>query len=384
MHRIVCSAFLIVMVNFIIAQELPTKINNYNFQTVKLVDRTGVKNQNKSGTCWIFSTHSFLESELMRMGKGEFNLSEMYIARAGYLERGENYVRRQGSTAFGQGAENHDVMRIIDEYGLVPEEAYAGYPDGQDKPIHGEMESVLKAMVEAMVKLPDGKLSPNWKKVYQGAVDGYFGTPPANFTFKGKSYTPQSFAGSLGINSGDYIALTSFTHHPMNKPFILEVADNWSNGMFYNISMDELVNSVDQAIKSGYSVLWATDVSEKTFSAKNGLAINPYMAWEDMSDTERDSLWKAPHPEKFVTQEERQLGFENLSTTDDHGMHIVGIMKDQNGTEYYVVKNSWGAAINKTTGGYIYVSKAYFRNKTMSVMLNKNALNKDLKAKLGL
>lgn len=154
--------------------------------------------------------------------------------------------------------------------------------------------------------------------------------------------------------------------------------------MFYNIALDELVNSVDQAIKSGYSVLWATDVSEKTFSAKNGLAINPYMAWEDMSDTERDSLWKAPHPEKFVTQEERQLGFENLSTTDDHGMHIVGIMKDQNGTEYYVVKNSWGAAINKTTGGYIYVSKAYFRNKTMSVMLNKNALNKDLKAKLGL
>lgn len=365
-------------------QDQAFKINNYEFTPVRMLERTPVQNQFKSGTCWIYSTHSFIESELMRMGKGEHNLSEMYIARAAYLERGENYVRRQGATAFGQGAENHDVFNIIKEYGLVPQSIYSGFPVGQDKPVHGEVEGVLKAMVEAIVKNPDGRLHPNWRRAYQGAVDGYFGTPPTNFVYQGKTHTPQSFYASLGMNADDYIPLTSFNHQPLYKPFILETGDNWSNGMFYNLSLDELVNTVENAVRTGYGVLWATDVSEKTFSAKNGIAINPIMAWEDMEESDRDSLWKAPHPEKYVTPEERQAGYDHLATTDDHGMHIVGLVKDQKGTDYFVVKNSWGTAVNKTTGGYIYASKAYLRNKTTSVMVHKNAIPKEIRTKLGI
>lgn len=385
MNKFLLTAFYAGVLSVVIsAQNTPVRINQYELTPVRMLERTPVRNQHKSGTCWIYSTHSFLESELLRQGKGEHDLSEMYIARAGYLLRGENYVRRQGAAAFGQGAENHDVFKIIRRYGLVPQSAYSGFPEGQDKPVHGEVEAVLKAMVEAMVKTPDGKLHPHWRQAYQGAVDGYFGTAPASFTYQGKTYTPQSFASSLGINPDDYIPLTSFNHHPFYQPCILEMADNWSNGAFYNLPIDELTAVADQAIKNGYSVLWATDVSEKTFSAKNGLALNPYLSWEDMNDAERDSLWKAPHSEKVVTQEERQAGFDQLSTTDDHGMHIVGLLKDQKGTEYYAVKNSWGTSVNKDTEGYLYASKPYFRNKTMSIMVHKNAIPRDIRTKLGI
>lgn len=363
------------------AQELCSDINNYHFTPVKINAKTPVKNQHKSGTCWIFSTHSFLESELMKMGKGEYDLSEMYIARAGYLQKADIYIHRQGSSGFGQGAENHDVINLIDQFGIVPQSIYSGYPAGQDKPIHGEMESVLKAICDAMIKVPDGKLSPNWRKVFSGALDGYLGTPPTEFKYNGKNYTPKSFAQDLGISSSNYIAFTSFNHHPFYKPFILEVADNWSQGQFMNVPIDDLISTVDNAIKNGYTVLWASDVSEKTFSAKNGIAINPIQAWDEMDEADRDSLWKRPSPEKYVTQEERQVGFDNLTTTDDHGMHIIGMMKDQNGTDYYVVKNSWGTDVNKKTGGYIYVSKAYLRHKTMSIMVNKAAVPTDLQKK---
>lgn len=374
---------LVILFNFSIlnSQELVMDINNYHFTPIKLIDRTAVKNQYKSGTCWIYSTHSFLESELIRMGKGEHDLSEMYIARAGYLEKADIYIHRQGASSFGQGAENHDVMNIIAKYGIVPQSAFSGFPQGQDKPVHNEMEAVLKAICDAMIKLPDGKLSPNWRKVFSGALDGYFGTPPSNFTYNGKNYNPKTFSESMEIKPEDYTAFTSFSHHPFYKPFVLEMSDNWSQGQFMNVPIDELVAIVDHAIQNGFSVLWATDVSEKTFSAKNGIALNPIQAWEDMDEADRDSLWKNPSPEKFVNQEERQIGFDNLSTTDDHGMHIVGLVKDQTGTEYYVVKNSWGTDVNKKTAGYLFASKAYFRNKTMSIMLHKNGIPKSIKIK---
>lgn len=363
------------------AQDLNTDINGYHFTPIKINQKTPVKNQYKSGTCWIFSTHSFLESELLRMGKGEYDLSEMFIARAGYIQKAENYIHRQGATSFGQGAENHDVLNIIGEYGIVPQSVYSGFPQGQDKPIHGEIESVLKAICDAMIKVPDGRLSPRWRSVYMGALDGYFGTPPSNFQYGGKNYNPKSFAQDLGINPSNYIALTSFSHHPFYKPFILEMSDNWSQGQFMNLPVDEMISVVDHAVKNGFTVLWSTDVSEKTFSAKNGLALNPVQAYEDMDEADRDSLWKRPGNEKYVSQEERQTGFDNLSTTDDHGMHIVGLVKDQNGTEYYLVKNSWGTDVNKKTGGYLYASKAYFRNKTMSVMVHKDAVPKEISKK---
>jgi len=364
-------------------QELPTKINDYQFTTKKLIGSTSVKNQNKSGTCWIYSTHSFLESELIRMGKPPVDLSEMFIARAGYLDRADLYMRRQGNTAFGQGAENGDVMNLIKKYGLTPQSVYSGMPIGQDKPVHFEMEAVLKGILDNMLKLPDGKLSPNWRNVFKGALDGYFGIPPENFVYEGKTYTPNSFVNSLGINPDDYIAITSFNHHPFYKPFILEVADNWAQNLFYNVPLDELKTITDHALENGYSVIWATDVSEKTFSREFGLAINTPIPWEDIEVKYRDSIWKKPQEEKLVTQEERQYSFDQLLTTDDHGIHIIGNAVDQNGTSYYIVKNSWGTS-NKITNGYIYASDAYFRHKTISILVHKNAIPKAIRSKLGL
>jgi len=367
------------------AQDLPAELNGYRFTPQKKLAVTPVENQNKSGTCWVYSTNSFLESELLRMGKTPVGLSEMFVVRAGYLERAENYVRRQGAAAFGQGAENHDVMNIVKKYGIVPQAVYSGFPAGQDKPVHGEMEAVLKAILDAVNKMPDGgKVSKQWMAAYRGALDGYMGTPSATFQWEGKSYTPQSYFQSLGINPADYVPLTSYTHHPYYKPFVLEVSDNWSNGLFYNVPMEELNQIAENAVLLGYSVLWATDVSEKTFSAKEGLAVMPQKAWDDMAQGERDSIWKAPVKEKWLTQEERQQGFDELTTTDDHGMHITGLVKDQNGTKYYTVKNSWGTAPKKEMGGYLYVSQPYFCAKTMSIMVHKDAIPKAVRQKLGM
>lgn len=364
---------------------LPTKLNGYEFKDVKQLGTTAVKNQGKSGTCWVFSTHSFFESELMRAGKGEFDLSEMFVSRAGYVDKAENYVRRQGSAAFGQGAENHDVLNVIAKHGLIPQSAYMGMPAGEDKPNHNEMEAVLKAMLEAFVKSADGKtLSAQWMKAYQGVLDAYFGAPPTEFEVKGKKYTPKTYWESLGLNIDDYVAFTSYTHHPFWKPFVLEVADNFSNGMFYNVPIDDFQRIADNALAKNYSVLWASDVSEKTFAMKEGLAIMPEAKWEDLTQPQKDSLFKAPQKERWVSQADRQKAFDELSTTDDHGMHITGTAKDQNGTTYYIVKNSWGTTINKDTKGYLYVSAPYFRYKTMSFMVHKDAVPQDLKQKLRL
>lgn len=365
------------------AQDLPATLNGYQFTTLKKMGVTPVQNQNKSGTCWVYSANSFFESELLRMGKTPVDLSEMFAVRAGYLERAENYVRRQGAAAFGQGAETHDVLGIIRKYGIMPYSAYTGFPAGQDKPVHGEMEAVLKAILDAVNKMPDGKLSTQWKKAYAGALDGYLGTPPETFTANGKSYTPQTYFQSLGINLDDYVALTSYNHHPFYKPFVLEVSDNWSNGLFYNLPIDELMQVADNAIDKNYSIVWASDVSEKTFSAKEGLALMPEKAWDDMSQAEKDSVFKAPLKEKWVSQEDRQRAFDELSTTDDHGMHITGMVQDQKGTKYYIVKNSWGV-VKKEMNGYLFVSQPYFRFKTMSILVHKDALPMPIRQKLRL
>ncbi|MCC6282713.1 MAG: aminopeptidase [Saprospiraceae bacterium] len=383
MKKLFSAVFLLLFITALSGQELPTEINGYKFNVLKKIGATDVKNQFKSGTCWVYSTNSFFESELLRMGKGQHDLSDMFIVRAGYLDRAENYLRRQGATAFGQGAENHDVLNLIRKYGLAPQTVYSGFPAGQDKPVHGEMEAVLKSILDALNKLPEGKLSPQWKKAYAGALDGYMGAPPESFTFAGKQYTPQSYFQSLGLNLDDYIVLTSFTHHPFYKPFVLEVADNWSSGNFYNVPLDELCQTAENAVNKGYTVTWATDVSEKTFSAKEGLALLPAKGWDDMSAGERDSLWKMPAKEKLVSAEERQMAFDELTTTDDHGMHIVGMVADQAGTKYFTVKNSWGT-VKKEMGGYLYVSMPYFRFKTMSIMVHKDAVPTGVRQKLGM
>jgi bleomycin hydrolase len=359
-------------------------INGYELVPIKKLNTTSVKNQNKSGTCWIYSANSFMESELLRVGKQEIDLSEMYIARAGYLDRADNYVRRQGAAAFGQGAENHDVFNLMQKYGAIPQEAYAGFPEGITMPEHNELEKVAKSYSDALVEISkNGKLSSQWRKGYEGMVNAYFGgEPPKTFTFQGKSYTPQTYFQSLGINPKDYIPLTSFTHHPFYEPFVLEVSDNWSNGLFYNVPIEELNQIASEAVQNGYSVLWASDVSEKSFSGKEGLAVWPAKAWNDMTDDEKGGVYKAPVEQVDMSQEIRQRGFDEMGTTDDHGMHITGLMKDQKGMKYYAVKNSWGTAANKITNGYIYVSEPYFKAKTMSIMVHKDGIPAAIRKKL--
>jgi bleomycin hydrolase len=359
------------------------KGGGYTFTIVKMLEATPVKNQFKSGTCWVFSTNSFLESELLRMGKGNINLSEMYVVRNEYIQKAEHYIRYHGTTNFGSGGEPHDVMNTIKDYGLIPYEVYTGMPDGQTKPKQTEMDAVLRGMLDIMDKLLDGSLNPNWKAAFIGALDGYMGAPPQTFTYQGKSYTPKSFAQSLEINPNDYVEVTSFTHHPFYSSFILEVPDNWANGMVYNVPLDDLKRIADNAVMNNYSIQWSTDVSERGFSFKNGVAIVPPKDYEEMSQTEKDSMFSAPAPELNITQALRQQAFDNLSTNDDHGMQIVGIANDQKNTPYYLVKNSWGTDRNDLDG-YLYCSIPYFLYKTTSIMVNKRALPKDIASKLGI
>ena len=359
------------------------KNGGYTFTISKMIDCTPVKNQFKSGTCWVFSTNSFLESEIMRLGNGKIDLSEMYVVRNMYIQKAEHYVRYQGNTNFGSGGEPHDVINAVRQYGLIPFSVYSGMPAGQVKPVHSEMDAVLKAMLDAMIKLPDGKLNPNWKSAFIGALDGYLGTPPVNFNFQGKNYTPQSFAQAMGINPDDYVEITSFAHHPFYSQFILEIPDNWANQAEYNVPLQDLKRILDNAINNNYSVDWASDVSEHGFSFKNGVAIVPEKNFDDMTQGEKDSMFTRPAPEKDINQANRQEAFDNLSTTDDHGMQIVGYANDQTGKPYYLVKNSWGTDRNDLDG-YFYCSVPYFLYKTTAILVNKNAIPKDIANKLGI
>lgn len=369
----------------------------YKFTTVKELKATPVKDQYRSGTCWSFSGISFLESELIRMGKGEYDLSEMFIVRKAYSQHADKYVRFHGKINFGAGAEFWDVINVIKEYGLMPENAYPGLVIGEQKHVHGEMDAVLKAMLDAVIENKNKKLSPVWKTGFEALLDAYLGDLPGTFIHNNITYTSKSFLQSLGLNPDDYIMITSFTHHPYYEKFILESPDNWSLGSVYNLPLDEMMEVINHAIAKGYTVGWAADVSENGFSWTNGIAIIPEKEpdelsdlerakWSEMTKEEKDELvyhFNKPGKEKNITPELRQRAFDNYQTTDDHGMHIIGTAKDQNGTFYYKVKNSWGN-IGSKYNGYLYASEAYVRYKTMSVMIHKDALPKAIAKKLGL
>lgn len=368
----------------------------YEFTTVVSHKATPVKDQSSTGTCWCFATASFMESELLRMGKGEYDLSEMFIVRQKYMNQMEDNYLRRGKGNIGEGSLAHTFKNAYKQVGIVPEEAYSGLIDGNKEHNHGALSRYFKALVDA--NIASKKRTPQYYALINNLFDTYLGKLPEKFTYKGKEYTPQSFTESLGLNMDDYIELTSFTHKPYYEMFSPEVPDNWENQPMYNLPLDELIETIDYALNKGYTVCWDGDVSEQGFSFKNGIAINPQV--EDVKDyltTDRarfekmpkyqrmDEVFKFehPYPEINVTPEIRQDGYEKFVTTDDHLMHITGIVKDQNGTKYYITKNSWGADSNKS-GGYLNMSESYVRAKTICVMVHKDSLPKELKKKLGI
>lgn len=366
----------------------------FEFTPVHTVRTTSVKDQNKSGTCWCFSGTSFVEDEIMRQGGDSLDLSEMFTVRHCYLDKADRLVRNYGSTNFSPGGGLPDVLYVIKRYGVVPEEAYTGLNYGEKKHVHGELQNGLEAYLRAVAKKPNKKLSTAWRGAATGILDAYLGAEPATFTFRGQEYTPRSFADRLPINPDDYVALTSYTHHPFYETFAIEVPDNWINYQYMNVPMDELKAIADNAIANGYPINWAADVSEGGFKWKDGVALMPkpkdeadmdgteLSRWVKLSDADRAKSqyeFNGPTEEIVVTQELRQEMYDNQETTDDHGMEIVGISTDQNGNRYYKVKNSWDT--NQKYDGFIYVSEPFFLAKTVSLMVHKDAIPKAIAKK---
>lgn len=369
------------LINALKANQNDNSKSGFTFTEVINLGNTSIKNQGSSGTCWSYSGNSFLESEMIRMGKKPVEISQIYTARNTYLDKARTYVRLHGGLSLGEGGQFHDVLNSFRKYGTMPQSAYTGLHYGTTRNNFGEMTNMLDAMLGAVVK---GKtLTPNWEKAYTAAMDSYLGEVPEKFDYNGKSYTPRTFADQvIGINPDDYVGIASVTDHPYYSQFVLLIPDNWSFDRFYNVKMNDLTDIIDNALQKGYTVAWATDVSEKGFSWKNGVAYVPEKSFEDMTDQEKSTMFVGPKPELKVTAEERQKAFDNWQTTDDHGMHILGLVKDQNGKEYYIVKNSWGTT--NDYHGYLYATKEFVRYKTTSLMLHKDGLTKDLKSKINI
>ncbi len=366
----------------------------YLFKVLADIEATEVQDQSRTSTCWSFSSLSFFESELIRMGKGRYNLSEMFIVRNAYIGKADMYVRMNGFHNFGPGGAFLDLPWVIEHYGIVPESVYKGLNYGTEKHNHAEMDAVLKGIVDAIKSNPQGKLTNAWKSAFEGSIDAYLGKIPNTFSYEGKEYTPISFAKHLGLNMSDYVSLTSFTHHPYYSHFAIEVPDNWAMMQSYNLPLDELQSVAENALKKGYSWAWGADVSEKGFSFKNGVAIVPVhdslitqtgkdnKGFNDAGAARSGSAFDRPMQEKTINDSLRQSGFDSYQTTDDHGMHATGLVSDQNGNFYFKIKNSWGTL--NDCAGYLYCSMSYFRYKTINIYIHKNALPKDLAKKLGI
>lgn len=373
-------------------------IQGYQFTSVIELKATPVEDQHRSGTCWSYSSTSFLESEMMRMGKPAVNLSEMFVVWHSYSKKAEKYVRMHGNTNFGPGGAFHDATWVMKNFGMVPEEVFDGLVIDEDKAVHGEMDEVLKANVDAVIKNKNRKLTPVWKNAFDDLLNNYLGELPETFNYNGTSYTPLSFVSDyMGLKADDYVEIGSFTHHPFYEKFIIEIPDNWLWDEIYNVPLNEMIEIIDYALENGYTIAWGADVSDKGFATKSkGIAVIPdaditemsgseISRWESLSDDEKQNeLYKFDKPgkEKTITQTMRQIDFDNYTTTDDHGMHIIGTAKDQNGTIYYKVKNSWGAY--NDYDGYFYASKAYVALRTIDIMIHKDAMPKKIAKKLGI
>ena len=393
MKRIMTMAMGLVLAIGAFAQD-----NKPVFTTVKEMPITSIKDQNRSGTCWAYSTLSFFESEILKKTGKTYDLCEMFIANKDYMERAILTVRMHGDSQFSQGGSAEDVLDIIKAYGICPENAMPlpGTPQGDSLANFNEFFSVMEPYVDAVAKNKAKKISNQWREGLQGIIDAYLGKCPETFTYEGKTYTPQSFASSLGLDWNDYVSITSYTHHPFYTQFAVEVQDNWRWGLSYNVPMDEMMRIIDYALENGYTVAWGGDVSEDGFTRKGlGIAYDTKAVqsltgsdaakWLRLSSSQKSEKFDSlgvNAPEIVPTQEKRQERFDNWVLTDDHGMHIYGIAKDQNGKEYYMVKNSWGEYGDYK--GTWYMTKAFVAHNTMDFLINKNAIPKDIRKKLGI
>ncbi len=379
-------------------QAQKVKPADYQFTTVKEIPITSMKNQNRSGTCWCFSSLSFLESEVIKAKnlKAEAypDFSEMFIVRHSYHDRAVKYVRLNGYLNMAQGSGFGDVLEVIRDYGLMPQSAYSGMNYGYELPVQGELDAVLRGYVEAVAKNPNRKLTPVWTKGFDGILDAYLGELPENFVENGVTYTAASYRDAMGINPDDYVNISSYTHHPFYSQFAIEVEDNWRWGLCYNLPLNEFMAVIDNAVENGYTVLWGGDVSEPGFT-RDGLAIlldteakpttgSDQERWVGKAeDKPAAAAEKKELPKELdVTQEIRQRMFDEKTSTDDHGMHLYGTAKDQNGTKYYLIKNSWG--VTGAYDGTWYMSENFVKGKTLNFVVNKKALPKDIAKKLGI
>ena len=365
----------------------------YEFTTIKENPVTSIKNQYRSGTCWCFSALSFVESEILRTKGDSLDLSEMFVVGKSYRDRAVKYVRLDGHLNFAAGSSFGDVLHVINDYGIVPQDAMPGFNYGTDKPVHSELDAALKGYVDAIKSNPNRKLSTAWLRGFDGIIEAYFGEYPETFTVNGVEYTPESYRDHIGFNYDDYVNISSFTHHPFYEPFIIEVCDNWRWDTAYNLPMDEMMEVMYNAINKGYTIAWGSDVSEKGFT-RDGLAVMPVEEkkvtagsdqerWVGKAKEEQKEEVKTELPKEMeITQEMRQEGYDRKTTTDDHGMHIYGLAHDQNGTMYFMVKNSWGET--GKYNGIWYASDAFVRYKTLNIVVHKDALPKHIAKKLGI
>ena len=382
------------------AQTKTVQWPDYKFETVLANPITPVKDQASSGTCWAFSTIGFIESEIIRINniKDEAkypDLSEFFVVSHSYSDRADKYVRLDGNLTFGAGSEADDVLHVIKDYGIVPNEAMTGMNYGTALPAQSEMDSVLKAYIQAVAKVPNRNgLTTAWRRGFDGILAAYLGEYPEKFVVDGKEYTPESYRDALKFNPDDYVSISSFTHHPFYEEFALEVCDNWRWDKVWNVPMDEFIAVLDYALEHGYTAAWGADVSETGFT-RDGLAVlvdaskaqaagSDKDHWVGSAEADGKPQAKAvlPPAEKEATQETHQKGFDEKNITDDHGMQIFGIAKDQWGNKYYMVKNSWG--ITGKYDGIWYATEAFVKNQSMDLVIHKSALPKDIAKKIGI
>ncbi|MFP4621068.1 MAG: aminopeptidase C [Bacteroidales bacterium] len=375
LSKILCTAVILAgtLIQPAISQE--ENKSGYQFTDEIRLETTPVKDQHKSGTCWCFATVSFIETELLRLGQPEYDLSEMYLVRHTYMQKAKDYVKFHGNNNFGQGGQAHDAMTELEQHGIVPEKIYRGTNYGTEKHAHNEVFSILENYVETLTENRNNQLTPVWTKGYARILDNYFGEVPEQYSYQNETYTPQSFLDDLDFQPDNYIELTSFTHHPWYEKFDLEVPDNWAHKKYYNLPVNELVEVINHSLESGYSVVWDGDVSNRGFSHKNGIAVVPA--------DENASFFNHPVEEKEIIQANRQIQFLNQTMTDDHLMHITGIGKDREDDRYYITKNSWGSESNQY-GGFLYMSEPYIRLNTVAIMVHKDAIPEDISEKLGI